>query len=221
MLSAVAAMTPGTLATPAAMVCVTLNVFASMRASEELPQTGAQKLSKAEAMPPQALARPAIGSAFLLVFGSILSITSFPGAKAAPEKKSHSGLAEASNSASALRLANGIWTPGVVIPSLGTVACVFAFADLGGLSAAARERRTVTLIRIRIVVRTSVQQLISSVARRGAREGRQRHGSVGQLFGVRLTVIADRAARRQGQYASWHTRDAGINRESATIMISP
>src|SRR6516162_11787563 len=108
MLSAVAAMTPRTAATPVASVGVTLNAFASIRASDELLQTGTHKLSKAEAMPPQAFARPAMGSTFLLTFGSILSMASAPGANATPEKKSHSGFGGASNSASAFRLVKGI-----------------------------------------------------------------------------------------------------------------
>jgi hypothetical protein len=43
-------MTPRTAATPVASVCVTLNAFASIRASDELLQTGTHKLSKAEGL---------------------------------------------------------------------------------------------------------------------------------------------------------------------------
>lgn len=108
MLSAVAAITPRTLETPVAMVFVTWYFFSSMRASEDVPHTGAQKLPNAEAMPPQGFARPAMGSAFWLVLGSILSIESAPGAKAELEKKIQPDFAASSNSASASRLANGI-----------------------------------------------------------------------------------------------------------------
>jgi len=59
-------------------------------------------------MPPQGFLKPAMVSAFLFVFGSILSIESLPGAKAESAKKIHSGWMGASNSASGLRLANGI-----------------------------------------------------------------------------------------------------------------
>src|SRR5205823_11205780 len=97
--SSVAAMTRGAVATPEGIMAVTLNVLASILASEAAPQTGAQRAPKPDAMPPQGLLRPAIGSPFLSVFGSILSTLSLPGAKAAVEKKTHSGLAEASNSA--------------------------------------------------------------------------------------------------------------------------
>src|SRR5450432_329762 len=149
-LSAVAAMTPGALATPVGMAFVTLNVLASIRASEDVPQTGAHKLPKPEAIPPQGLAMAAIGSPFLFVLGSILSSASLPGAKTAAEKKIHSGLPVASNSASAFRFANGICTPGVLTPTFGA-AGLFPCADLGVLSAAAAsERRSAKLIGIRI-----------------------------------------------------------------------
>src|SRR5215475_7637952 len=109
-----------------------------MRANEELPQTGAHRLPNAEAMPPQVFARPVIGSIFLLVFGSILSIVSFAGAKATAEKKSHDGRAGASNSTSAFRLEKGICTPGVLMPSFWAAGCVFSRVDAVGLSAATR-----------------------------------------------------------------------------------
>ena len=101
-------MTLSTLATPVAIVAVTLNVFASTRASEDVPQTGTHKLSKAEAMPPHGLLKPPIGSSFLFVFGSILSTLSFPCAKAEAEKNSQSGLAGAGISDSGFRFAKGI-----------------------------------------------------------------------------------------------------------------
>src|ERR1700730_6228638 len=151
MLSSLAAITPRTLDTPATIVWVTLKVFASLRASEDVPQTGAHKLPKAEAMPPQGFIKPAMVSAFLFVFGSILSIESLPGAKAESPKKIHSGWMGASNCASGLMVAEGILAPVVLTPILG--AGVFPCADLDSLSSAdATARRVTRLIRIRIVV---------------------------------------------------------------------
>src|ERR1039457_688285 len=113
MLSAEAATAWAAFATPEGIVAVTLNVFGSMRAIEAAPQTGAQRLLKAETIPPHGLFRSLMGSPFLLVFGSIFSRVSLAGAKTDAEKNTHSGLARASISASALRLAIGICTPGV------------------------------------------------------------------------------------------------------------
>jgi hypothetical protein len=108
MLSALAASESGTSAVPDAIVAVTLNVFGSIRASVPSPQAGVQRLPKAETIPPQALLRPATGSAILLVLTSILSRWSLAGTNTVVEKKIQSGLAGVGKAASIFRLENGI-----------------------------------------------------------------------------------------------------------------
>src|SRR5437773_528773 len=102
--------------TPVAIVAVTLNVLASRRANDADPHDGTHKLSNADTMPPQGLAKPGTGSPGLLVFRSILSSASAPGANTAPAAKSQSPAPVIATSASGGKLANGIWMPGVLMP---------------------------------------------------------------------------------------------------------
>ena len=67
-LSALAASEPCTSAVPDAIVATTLNVFGSIRTSDPSPHAGAQRLPKAETMPPHGLLRPAIGPASFICF---------------------------------------------------------------------------------------------------------------------------------------------------------
>src|ERR1700722_3051036 len=92
MLSGLAASDPLMSAVPEAIVAVTLNVWGSIRASVPSPHAGAQRLPKAETIPPHAFFRPATGSAILLVLISILSRWSLAGTSTAVEKKIQSGL---------------------------------------------------------------------------------------------------------------------------------
>src|SRR5580698_1770715 len=131
-LSALAAIDGATLPVPTGNFLVTLPVLVSTRESVLSPQVGTQRLVKAEMPPPHGLLIPAMGSVSLFALASILSRTSFSelGMSGESAKMIHGGATE--NSASAFRLAYGICTPGVLIPSLGSAGEAAVFPGLPG-----------------------------------------------------------------------------------------
>src|SRR5580698_9987893 len=136
-LSAVAARPIITSPEPIASVAVTLKVLGSTRVTVRDSQFGTHKEPNATIVPEHGFLRPATGSRGLFVLGSMRIRLSF----VLLSTRTESAMAiqpgpSTGISASDFKLAAGICTPGVLIPTLGAAEAAFAASSLAFLVAA-------------------------------------------------------------------------------------